>query len=471
MSRATTIKFGIDNFAGGLNLGVDESLLKTNESSNAENVDISTGVLQTGTGSKEYAVDKLNNIKTVMTYYRNNVPMLIVSANGSLWKYQDNKYVFIAGGFKSDIWDSVNYQMFGEDVLILTNGVDNVKVYNGAIRDLKREGNNSDPNKEDNKAPKGKFVEVHYERLFICSDEYVYISKDLDFDDFTTPVDEDNVETNQHGAVIQNYTSDGSKAIGMKVVFDEIIIFKERSLYKIFGSTPSSYQISTIFSNSGSIADNSIVATNKGAYFINNEGIYLYDGVNCNLVSQKILPLFKGVTKEFLSNACATIHNNNYVLALPSTNNKLNDYIIEYNLMDKIYTKKTGINVNRFTKADDKTIFVNDTGMYEYGEGRTYNKQNINSFWETPYSNFGYPNAIKEVSDSYVTCKGTGQIKISCTTEKKTKSKIINLTENEKVVRVNLNNKGRLIKFRFENIDGADFTIKNFKSIIELDED
>ena len=109
--------------------------------------------------------------------------------------------------------------------------------------------------------------------------------------------------------------------------------------------------------------------------------------------------------------------------------------------------------------------------MYEYGEGRTYNKQNINSFWETPYSNFGYPNAIKEVSDSYVTCKGTGQIKISCTTEKKTKSKIINLTENEKVVRVNLNNKGRLIKFRFENIDGADFTIKNFKSIIELDED
>ena len=52
--------------------------------------------------------------------------------------------------------------MFGEDVLILTNGIDNVKVYNGAISDLKREGNGSDPNKEDNKAPKGKFVEVHY---------------------------------------------------------------------------------------------------------------------------------------------------------------------------------------------------------------------------------------------------------------------------------------------------------------------
>ena len=90
MSRTSTIKFGIDNFAGGLNLGVDESLLKTNESSNAENIDISTGVLQTGTGYKEYAVDKLNNIKSVMTYYRNNVPMIIVGANGSLWIYQDN---------------------------------------------------------------------------------------------------------------------------------------------------------------------------------------------------------------------------------------------------------------------------------------------------------------------------------------------------------------------------------------------
>lgn len=466
-----TVKYDIANFLGGLNLSVDENLLKTNETSNAENINIDKGVLTLANGYEYYSLDgSVMNIKSIMVYYRSNTPIIIVAANGGLYKYQNNKFTFIANGFKSDIWDCVNYRMYGEDVLILTNGVDNVKVYNGAIRDLKRDGNGSE-NSDENKAPKGKFVEVHYERLFICDDNYLYISKDFDFDDFTTPVDENGELTNEHGAYIENYTVDGSRAIGMKVVFDDVIIFKERSIYKIYGATPKTYQRQTVFNSNGAIADNSICVTNKGAYFISQDGIYLYDGVNCKLVSEKLGELFKKVNNKFLNNACGIISDNKYVLALPDKSSEKNNFLVEYDLISNVFTIKTGINVNRFAEFEDILLFVNDKGIFKYGISKTYNGEPMLSFWETPYSNLGQPNAIKEIGDCYITCYGTGQIKVSCITEKKTKSKVITLTSDEKVHRLNLNSKGRLVKFRFENLDGSDYTIKNFKTIIELDED
>lgn len=468
---SSEIKFEINNFSGGINLGIDESQLKVNESANAENINISNSILETCNGIENYSKDILKNIKSIMIYYRKNIPMIIVSANGCLYKYQDNRYNLIASGFQSDEWDYVNYRMFGEDVIILTNGVDNVKVYNGVFRDLKRDGNGSDPNVTENKAPKGKYVEVYNERLFICADNYIYISKDFDFDDFTTPVDADGIETNNHGAVIENYTVDGSNAIGMKMIFDEMIIFKERSIYKIYGTSPSSYQKALLFNTTGAIADKSIAVDTKGAYFLSDNSIYVYDGVNCTLISDKISNIFKDFNKEKISNSCATIFNNKLILAVPYKTSDKNNFVIEYDLINKNFVFKTGFTVNNFAKIDDLLLLINDNSIYKYNTNKTYDGANIKMFYETPYSNFGYPNAIKEVGDCYITCQGTGKFKISCVSEKKAKFKIIDLSEQEKVIRVNLNNKGRLVKFKFENVDGSMVKIKGFKTIFELDED
>ena len=80
-------------------------------------------------------------------------------------------------------------------------------------------------------------------------------------------------------------------------------------------------------------------------------------------------------------------------------------------------------------------------------------------------------NAVKEIGEVYFTGCGNGEVEIICTTEKKEKSKVIMLSESEKVYRVNINNKGRLVKFRIENVKGSNITVKGFAAFMEMDED
>ncbi len=471
--RYPTLEYEISNFAGGLNLSVDESLLNKNESGNAENISIDNGILERTRGYK--CLFEKSGITKIMPF----TDMLVVCIGKALYKLTPGgNLTLIKDGYKADTWDYVRYNLNDKDVIIMTNGVDPIQVYDGTtIRDLKMNGKDSVEGAK-NKAPKGKYLEVNYERLFVLSDEYLYISKDFDFDDFTTPVDENGEKTNQHGAYISNYTTDSSRAVGMKVVLDEVVIFKQDSIYKITGTTPTTYQRVLVTSIMGCIGDTTIANTNKGAYFLTLDGIYLYDGVNVKLVSDKVSKIFANKRLP-LFNLSSIFYKNKYLLAYKSERNQNgieNDMLLEYDVNTNTFTLLSGVSIGEMVLAKhisvDYITFFNNNGVYIYN-GAKFGNNLINAFWETPYSNLGVPNAIKEIGDCYITCSGvgTGKIKVSCITEKKTKSKIVNLPSQEKVVRVNLNSKGRLVKFRFENVDGSDFRIKNFKTIIDLDED
>lgn len=456
---------------GGLNLSVDESLLKPAETPNSMNVDIDKGIFKSSQGISKYVGTALSGLDSIMIYYKDKVANILVGASGSLYKLNGSSFSEIGSGFSSGSFDSVNNNVNSEDVIVITNtsGNDNVKVYNSsALRDLKKNGASSAETGE-NKAPHGKFIELHYERLWLADDNNLYISKDFDIDDFTTPTDEN--EVNQHGAEIVAYSNDGSKIIGLKVIFDDVVIFKERSIFKIYGTNPTVYQKVQIFSANGAIADKSIVATNKGAFFINKDGIYVYDGTNVNLISQKITPIFRRVNVNAITKSVAYYWNDKYILAIPVDSSTENNLIIEYDLSSKEFITRTGFSVRSFADIGDKLLFTSNNYIYQYNSGTTLDGSTINSNWETGLSDFDVPNAVKEVSLIYFTGKGNGQVKISCITEKKTKFKIIDLTADSEVYKLNINNKGRLIKFKIENIGGSSIEIKGFNAVYELDED
>lgn len=462
-------KFKIANFAGGVKDSIDISLLKNNEASNARNVNIDTGIFKTCDGIEKFTQATLTNIKTLISYYKSNNPSIVAASNGKLYKLENNTFVEIGAGFSNNNWDYVNNNVQNEDVIILCNGQDNVKVWNGTtLRDLKKDGFTS-ADSNDNKAPKGKFCELHYERLWLADDNNLYVSKDFDMDDFTTPTDPEQV--NQHGAQISAYSNDGSRIIGLKVIFDDVVIFKEKTIFKIFGATPENYQKAQVFNSNGAIADKTIVNTNKGAFFINRDGIWVYDGTNCNLVSSEISNIFTQLNQDALVDSVAYFYKNKYILAVPKGASTSNNFIIEYDLINKTFMYKEGFTVNRFVDYGSKLLFSNDKGIYTYDTGLKFDTDNINSLWETAYNDLDNPNAIKEIGEIYFTGSGNGQVKISCITEKKEKSKIVSLIESEKVYRVNINNKGRLVKFKIENVDGSKIALKGFTAFLELDED
>ncbi|MDF2800790.1 MAG: hypothetical protein K0S61_693 [Anaerocolumna sp.] len=455
----------------GLNLAIDESLLKPSETPSSMNVEIDTGIFKTSLGITKYVATSLNGLDSIMTYYKDKVGYILVGASNKLYRLNGSTFTEIASGFSSSSFDSVNNNVNSEDVIVITNtsGSDNVKVYNGTtVRDLKRNGAAS-ADASDNKAPHGKFIELHYERLWLADDNNLYISKDFDIDDFTTPTDEN--EVNMHGAEIVAYSNDGSKIIGLKVIFDDVVIFKEKSIFKIYGTNPTVYQKVQIFSSNGAIADKSIVATSKGAFFINKDGIYVYDGTNVNLISQKITPIFRRINVDAITKAVAYYWNDKYILAIPVDGSTENNLIIEYDLSTKEFITRTGFSVRSFADLGDKLLFTSNNYIYQYNTGTTIDGAVINANWETGLSDFNMPNAVKEVSLIYFTGKGTGQVKISCISEKKTKFKIVDLTSSNKVYRLNINNKGRLIKFKIENVSGSPIEINGFNAVYELDED
>ena len=93
-----------------------------------------------------------------------------------------------------------------------------------------------------------------------------------------------------------------------------MVIFKEKSLFKIVGAYAEQYEKIQLFSFNGAIADKSIIVTSKGAFFLNQDGIYQYDGVNCSIVSEKVNKTIASLNQATLSEAIATDFDNKYIL-------------------------------------------------------------------------------------------------------------------------------------------------------------
>lgn len=462
-------KYTIGNFKGGINQSVDHAYVQPNQASDMRNFNVSKGALSTARGIKKYTEASLPNIDTIMAFYHDNTGDILAAAGDKIYKLSGDAFTEIGTGFTNSSFDYVNNNVNSKDVIVLANGADNVKLWDGTtLRDLKRDGANSTESTE-NKAPKGKYIELHYERTWLADDNTLYASKDLDPDDFTTPTDKLNV--NQHGAEIVAYSNDGSKVVGLHVIYDDVVIFKEKSLFRIYGNNPNNYTKVQVFSSNGAIADKSIVPTNKGAYFISRHGIWLYDGSNCTLVSQEIEEIFKNANEDALSKACACYYDDRYILAIPYGTSTENNLIVEYNLTTKVFIVRDGFTVKSFLQFNQKLLFSSGSAIYEYETGMDYDGSAINAYWETAYNNLGVPNAIKELDECYVTAYGAGQMKVTAITEKKSKEKFITLSQTEKVYSFSLNNKGRLLKFRFENVNGSQVTVKDFTCIYDLDID
>lgn len=471
-------EFLIPNFLGGINRQVNEFLLKPNEAKNAQNCKIDDGSLSSCNGFIPYSTAAVNsNIGTLIAFYKDGIGQLLIAAGGNIYKLDGNSFTQIASGFTSNYFDYINFKV-ENDMLIFGNGINNTMVYDGtSFRDLKHDGKSS-ADSETNKAPKLSMIELHYERVWGAGDaanpDRVYFSTSnvngFDPDDWTSPTTEG--EANQHGGFIECPTFDGGKIIGLKVIFNDVLIFKNKNIFKIFGTYPGNYEKVQVYSTKGAIADKSIVTANNIAFFMSTDGIYAYNGTSTDIISEKIKDVFNNLNKSCLDKAVGFFYKNKYILAVPEGNSTVNNLIIEYNTIDKNFMLYRGIEVSSFIELNDELLFTNSSGfIYVYGEGDNFNSQLINAFWETGYSDLGSPNAKKNLEYVYFTGSGSGDIKLSCITEKGTKEKIVTLKSTDSVYKVKLKNKGRLLALKFENVNGSKFNIKSVRAIMDLDED
>lgn len=461
----------------GFAQGVRQVTLEPGQTINAKNMVIDDGNLEVMSGYTKYVNPTLpGGIKTLMVFYRTNddasvTAFLLATTSTGIYKYNSTTLAWdnIFTGAHSGIYDYINYQTGMTDLIIAGNGVDATLKWDGSTATFVHlEGG----------APKMGSLALHYERVWGVGDKNnpnrLYYSQSFapEIWDFTEE---------QGAGFFEIPTWDGGKCIGIGVVADEVIVFKTRNIFRFVGTYPGEYAKYNVFSTTGAIAERSIANNKANAFFLAQDGIYVYNGNSAIKISSAVQTVIDSMTKNYDSMAAGVIFKDKYILAIPTDNSQVNNTIIEYDLNHQTFIVKRGINANTFVEYNDKLLFAGDTlvdgkcYVYEYNQGSDLFGTEIEAYWETPDTDWGAPNAKKVCSYVYFTAKGTGSIKIDAIFNEKgiikTASTTKALTETDKIYKVRLRNKGRRFKFKFSNVSGSHFKISGIKIMLDVDED
>lgn len=469
----------IDNFKG-LNLYLNEQIIGLDEATIAQNVELRNGSLSRCNGYTSIDQNGLpTGDKTLMKHYDKGNGKIMVGCIDSIYFQDGSSYKKLKSGFKNTKFNYVNYQIDLDEVTIITNGEDDVLLFDGdKFIPLKHEGSESDEDVpqesgEPNRSPKGKYVTLHKERMWISGDKEnpnrVYFSKDFDPHNWTFPVDPENV--NMHGGFIDIPTWDGGIIIGMKSLFNDVVVFKNKNVFRIFGTYPGNYNLIQVFDTvDGDIMNNTIATLENLVLWTSTNGIHAFNGTNTEVQSHNISPLFKNVSRKALEDAVAVIHDRRYILSLPMEDGS--KLIIEFDIESGNFTTKTDHGVTSFVSIDDKLYFANQTGnLFEYSKGDTFNGKPINMVWENGFNSFGEQQARKILNRVYFKAGGENKVKIASISENKRVSKELPLSSDLGFFRERLRNKGRFIKLRIENVNGGKLTVNQLQFMLDLDYD
>lgn len=480
--------FKISSFQSGMNEYYTDGIIKPYEAVKAYNCDTSQGSLRTfNNPTTIYTLD--NEISSLTAYYGASDSHILI-ANGKLLTKQDKTKVYDISGAKLDY---LNFEYNSKRILIGASSTDVPFLYDGTtarkIKNRRKKYNDEgkltgyvDANGKEHSnestittyAPKGDFIELHYDRLWIAGDkenpDRVYFStaniNGADIEDFTVPLAEEE-EINMHGGFLDVRSYDGGKIIAMKVIFNSIVLFKNKTAYKIYGSSPSNYQLVQIFSCNGAIADKSIVAGNNGAYYLNSDGIYFYDGTNTNLVSQKIKKVIESMNKNYANQAVGTYYDNKYYLAIPTGDSTKNNTLIVFDVVNNSFSILHIDNITGFLDYNNEIYYSSENKIKKLFKGDVP----LKLYWETPMYDFSDKASRKQSENIYFRAKGKGQIKFTLISETKQKELIVDLTESEKFYKKKIKNKGRMFKLIIENVNNSSFELISPEIIFELDSD
>mgnify|MGYP001765988834 CR=1 FL=1 len=370
--------FKIKNFLGGLNQAADDSVLAANQSRNAQNVDVSSGTLKTIAGYSKYvATAAPAGITRLMKFYKNNTTTgavtsyLLAATATAIYYWTGSEWSALATGLTSGDWDYLNYQISETDVIIMGNGADVMKKWDGTT--FANLGGTP---------PVAKSIAIHAERLWATGvkayPNTIYYSDDLNPENWTGGVDA--------AGEIYLPTWDGGVCIGVSTIFSDLVIFKTNNISRVVGTYPGNYEVKTVYSSVGAIAEKTIVSANDRAFFLSKDGLYYYNGVAA-------YPLLGDMAKDivinpaYAQNAVSIVHKNVLYCAFPEGDSTTNNAVFVYDLLAKNLMIWRGISVTDFMEYNDELLFTNSTGyVYQIDEDATsFDGTLISAHWETPW--------------------------------------------------------------------------------------
>lgn len=490
--------------------GLDESYGNTNGNTSSSpmswNVRTDNGRISLANGVSPYISDGIDGDAQALYCFIDredgeDIPFVIVGTPTKLYAHNMSfgsyDWQEIYSGANSGDWGFITYQNASEVLLLASNGVDPLLYWDGV----------SESAQEVTGAPcKGRHLAIHFERVFCAGDpdypDRVYYSRAYAPFDWTSDID----HPESGGGFVDIPTWDGGKITGLFSDGQDIVVTKNTTMFRLYGTTPADFTIVPVSGSMGVVAPNGHALSGVTHYFVTENGIATYYGGAFALMDDRRLPMiFDPHWRELYDTKAPDLHLFDVTTAAAVAEGQQrvlfslacadDNIILEYDVARQTFNLRRGIYAIAFARTPAPyalTLFLTKLGnqcyvymydaehwFFEYydalGQG-----QPQDAFWATPWMDLGVKYARKRVSS--VRMFGTisdptgdpshGAVMLGIETDKASKHRLVT-SERMKTgsIRIATNVPGERFRFTLQNDLGSYFAFDGGLEIeVELDE-
>lgn len=410
---------------------------------------------------------------------REETARLLAFGGGKVYALTGDQWKTLGSGFHGDGWSCVNYRHEAEDWFILTGG-GVMKYWDGksaALMDLQPS--------QGGEAIAFEQLTLLYERLWGAvrreEPDRVYWSESFAPEDWELNYD----TPDAGGGFVDAATFDGSRIRAIVAAFDDVLIFKDKSVHRLNGTYPGEFNLTRVYGSEGTLAAGTIVHTADRLYFLGADGLCVYDGMTvsslAHLGERKLQAVWKRMNPAAIERARACIYDDVMYLALPLDGAVENSHVVEYSLKEGTYSLMRFAGVKDWLLLrqgqSERLLCLVGKQVYQYDSGTNFCGQAISAYWLSPEITLGTLASKKKVGRVYMSVNAQSidagkapEMKLSLLSGGKVRTKVIALKNGTNQVRKRIKIRGRSFRFRIENVDGNPLTVNRGMEIV-LEED
>jgi len=258
-------------------------------------------------------------------------------------------YSTVTKTFTNTDWDATNFN----DKLLLTNGTDNVKQWNGSTL--------SDLNATD--APKGKYITSDTLRVWIAKDDILYYSAFLDETDWTTA---------ENSGFVQYYTPNGGDITGLKTFLGDVFIFKKNAFAQIMGDNYYDYTLVEISNDIGCVSHKTIVEVGDLLFWLGQNDVYGFSGGRPSPIGEPIRQYLNDINVTHASKCFGGTDGIRYYLGLVTEANTEPNILLSYDPRYQIWRVSSLDDNFRYSANINNEWYVGNSTGQTYKMKQTY---------------------------------------------------------------------------------------------------
>lgn len=450
---------------GGIDQSREESLIDRGSTADACNMDTSDGALSVATGYSKHIAQPVPDAEEISHFYifetTEHGVQTVVMAGRSIWAFRGGEWTKIYEYQTERIptkFACTEAKIGDTDHLLIACGESGIVKYDGETAADFGSGENLSN-------VSAAYVTMFSGRLFAAGvpehPNRLYYSRlpggGRTIEEWTPVEASPNVE----GGHVEVGNTSADRITALCAMSNQLLIFKERSLYRLIGDRPANYVLERIDADVERMNQNAFVHVRDMGFYMTDKGMFVFNGVTSAIApdARRIRHILDGADASDSRGAATRTK-----LYFTLTKKGGERCIIEYDMQRGCYMQRCGFDVIHILSFRGELYMVNSARyIYKFDDSHSYDGAPIAAWWRTPQTDLSDKGCIKRLTELYLRGSSVDDaaVNIDVTVGGLSQSHrlLLPMTPQE-VFELPLKNEGRTFCIRFSNENGGIFSIR-----------